>query len=86
MTLGSVARLRRGKPGEPGIDAGDKGESGDRCVSASWRFSAESGLLRLEVSFNGGGTARNGLPRTGPELRGGVINVDSNWVSSSSSA
>jgi len=85
--LGRVARLRRGRPGEPWMDAGDSGDSGDRCVSASWRFSAESGLLRCEARFNGGGTAKNGLARTGPELLiGGVVNVDSNGFSSNSSA
>lgn len=84
ITLGSVARLRRGRPGEC-MDAGESGESGDKCVSASWRFSAESGLLRFEDRFNGGGTARNGRPLTGPELLG-VENADSYGVSSNSSA
>lgn len=92
-TLGRVARLRRGCM-LPGIESrsvaderGDRGDrSGDRCVSASCRFSADSGLLRCEFKFRGGGTA-NSLPFAGPDFRiGGIAKVDSYWFSSSSSA
>jgi hypothetical protein len=87
ITLGSVARLRRGKPGESWMDAGDSGDSGERCVSASWRLCAERGLLRFADRFSGGGTARNGRPRTGPALLIGVVeNADSDGCSSTSSA
>ena len=93
-TLGRVARLRRGCM-LPGIESrsvaeerGDRGDrSGDRCVSASCRFSAESGLVRCEFKFRGGGTANNDLPFAGPDFRmGGIAKVDSYGFSSSSSA
>lgn len=88
-TLGRVARLRRGMP--PGIESRRVGESrgdnGDRCVSAIWRFSAESGLLRCEFKFRGGGAANIDLPFVGTDFRMGVAGkVDSYGFSSSSSA
>lgn len=88
-TLGRVARLRRGML--PGIESRrveeDRGDNGDRCVSAIWRFSAESGLPRCEFKFRGGGTAKNDLPFVGTDFRMGVpAKVDSYAFSSSSSA
>lgn len=82
IILGRVARRRRGgipPVKDPPKEAGDSGESGERWVSASWRFSADSGLLRFESRFKGGGTAKNGLlVPVGPDLlTGSVEKVDS---------
>lgn len=67
-TLGSVARRRRcGRPGEgkePPLRL-----VGERCVSASCRFSSESGLLRFEC--DGVGMAKNDLPMDGPDCLAG---------------
>lgn len=67
------------------MELDESGESGDKWVSASSRFSAESGLLRLELKFNGGGTDRKGL-LADTDFPIGVDKAESNGVSSSSSA
>lgn len=67
------------------MEVDDSGESGDKCVSAISRFSAESGLLRLELKFNGGGTDRKGL-LADTDFPIGVDKAESYGISSNSSA